>query len=48
MKEWNSRVRTASPFHTTDLYLLRENGTRVRVGARGGIPSLERAVGGVL
>jgi hypothetical protein len=39
------RVRTASPFHTTDLYLLRDNGTRVRVGARGGIPSLERAIG---
>jgi hypothetical protein len=40
-----SRVRTASPFHTTDLFLLRDNGTRVRVGARGGIPGLERAVG---
>ena len=39
------RVRTASPFHTTDLYLLRDDGTRVRVGARAGIPSLERAIG---
>jgi hypothetical protein len=39
------RVRTASPFHTTDLYLLRDNGTRLRVDARGGIPSLERAIG---
>ena len=39
------RITTASPFHTTDLYLLRDDGTRVRVGARGGIPSLERAIG---
>ena len=39
-----SRVRVASPAHTTALYLVRDAGmTRVR--ARGGIPSLERALG---
>lgn len=38
------QVRTASPFHTAPLYLLR-NGQVTRVDARGGIPSLERALG---
>jgi hypothetical protein len=38
------RVRTVAPSHTTDLFLF--SGSRVtRVGARGGIPSLERALG---
>ena len=38
------RVQVASPSHTTALYLLRE-GRATRVDARGGIPSLERALG---
>ena len=38
------RVRVASPFHTTDVYLLHGDHT-TRVFARGGIPSLERALG---
>src|SRR5690349_21108105 len=38
-----SRVRTASPFHTTSLFLLRD-GQVTRVDARGGIPSLERSL----
>ncbi len=38
------RVRVAAPFHTTNLYLLHGRG-RTRVDARGGIPSLERALG---
>ena len=38
------RVRVAAPTHTADLYLsLRRQ--RARVDARGGIPSLERALG---
>ena len=38
------RVRVAAPSHTTDLFLF--TGSRVtRVNARGGIPSLERALG---
>ncbi len=39
-----SRVRVAAPSHTTRLHLIRE-GRRVQVEARGGIPSLERALG---
>jgi hypothetical protein len=38
------RVRVASPTHTADLYLSYGN-ARARVDARGGIPSLERALG---
>ena len=38
------RIRVASPTHTDTLYLL-HNGRATRVRARGGIPSLERAVG---
>ena len=38
------RVRVASPYATADLYLVRPDGT-TRVAARGGIPSLERAIG---
>ena len=39
------RVRTAAPSHSTDLYLIGEDGSARRVDARGGIPSLERALG---
>jgi hypothetical protein len=38
------RIQAASPFASTDLYLVRDTGT-TRVAARGGIPSLERALG---
>ena len=38
-----SRIRAAAASHTTDIYLL-HNGTATRVAARGGIPSLERAL----
>ena len=38
------RVRVASPTHTADLYLS-YGGARARVDGRGGIPSLERALG---
>jgi hypothetical protein len=38
------RVKTASPFQTTSLFLLHE-GRVSRVDARGGIPSLERSLG---
>jgi hypothetical protein len=38
------RVRVASPSHSTTLYM-RHGGRVVRVRARGGIPSLERALG---
>ena len=38
------RVRVASPFATSDLYLVGRSGT-TRVWARAGIPSLERALG---
>jgi hypothetical protein len=38
------RVRAASPWHTSPLYLL-AGGRSVQVDARGGIPSLERALG---
>jgi hypothetical protein len=38
------RVRAAGASHTTELYLL-NGGKATRVDARGGIPSLERAVG---
>jgi hypothetical protein len=39
-----SRIRVASPFHVANLYLI-GNGGPVRVTARGGIPSLEQALG---
>ena len=39
------RVRVAAASHSTDLFLLRDDGRAVRVDARGGIPSLERALG---
>jgi hypothetical protein len=39
-----SRIAVASPSHGTALYLMR-NGHGTRVSARGGIPSLERALG---
>lgn len=38
-----SRVRIAAASHSSDLFLL-HNGTATRVAARGGIPSLERAL----
>jgi hypothetical protein len=38
------RVRVASPYATSDLYLVKGSAT-TRVAARGGIPSLERALG---
>jgi hypothetical protein len=38
------RVRAASPYATADLYLVTGHGTS-RVSARGGIPSLEHALG---
>jgi hypothetical protein len=38
------QIRTAAPFDTSRLYLL-HRGRSVRVEARGGIPSLERALG---
>jgi hypothetical protein len=38
------RVRAAAASHTTDLYLLRDDGP-TRVTARGGIPSVEQALG---
>jgi hypothetical protein len=38
------RIRVASPSHASTVYLLR-NGRATRVRARGGIPSLERAIG---
>jgi hypothetical protein len=38
------RIRTASPSHSSDLYLLHD-GRSTRVRATGGIPSLERALG---
>lgn len=39
-----SRIRTAAPSHTSTLFLLHD-GRTTRVEARGGIPSLERALG---
>src|SRR5687767_4046961 len=39
-----SRIRTTAPIHTSDLFLV-HNGRTTRVRARGGIPSLERALG---
>jgi hypothetical protein len=39
-----SRIRTAAPIHTSNLFLM-HNGRTTRVQARGGIPSLERALG---
>jgi hypothetical protein len=41
------RVAVAAPWHSEELYLVRENGSRVEVDARGGIPSLERALADV-
>ena len=38
------RLRAAAPTHTADLYLS-SGGARARVDGRGGIPSLERALG---
>jgi hypothetical protein len=38
------QIKTASPFQTASLYLLRD-GRVTRVDARGGIPSLERSLG---
>jgi hypothetical protein len=38
------RIRVASPSHSSTLYLLHE-GRTTRVRARGGIPTLERAIG---
>lgn len=38
------RISAAAPSHSTTLYLMR-NGRGTRVAARGGIPSLERALG---
>src|SRR5262245_37863848 len=38
-----SRIRVAAPTHTIPLFLL-HNGRATRVQARGGIPSLERAI----
>jgi hypothetical protein len=40
-----SRVRVASPHERETLYLIRQDGTALPVGAKGGIPSLERALG---
>lgn len=39
------RVETASPSARASVYLVREDGSTTRVWARGGIPSLERALG---
>jgi hypothetical protein len=39
-----SRVRVAGPSDTTDLFLIGPEGRVTRVDARGGIPSLERAL----
>jgi hypothetical protein len=41
------RVAVAAPWHSESLYLVRENGSRLEVDARGGIPSLERALADV-
>src|SRR5690606_21158002 len=40
-----TRVRVAAPSHSRDLYLVRESGEPIPVSARGGIPSLEKALG---
>lgn len=39
------RVRVVSPWHTSRLYLVRNDGSTVAVDARGGVPSRERALG---
>ena len=39
------RVELVAPWDAADLYLVRDSGSTVRVDARGGIPSLERALG---
>ena len=39
------RVRVAAPWHAADLYLVHDDGRTSVVDARGGIPSLERALG---
>lgn len=40
-----NRVRLAAPWHTADLYLVHADGSTTPVDARGGVPSLERALG---
>jgi hypothetical protein len=40
-----NRMTLAAPWDTASLYLVRNDGTRVEVDARGGIPSMERALG---
>ncbi len=40
-----NRVEVAAPWHTADLFLVGENGETTAILARGGIPSLERALG---
>ncbi len=40
-----NRVRVAAPWDSAPLYLVRADGSSVEVDARGGIPSLERALG---
>jgi len=39
------RVNVVSPWHTSRLFLVRDNGSTVQVDARGGVPSRERALG---
>jgi hypothetical protein len=39
------RVRAAAPFRTSSLFVIHDDGAATRVDARGGIPSLERAIG---
>lgn len=39
------RVAVAAPWHTSEVFLVRDNGTTAPINARGGIPSLERALG---
>jgi hypothetical protein len=39
------RVTVVSPWHTSRLYLVRDDGTTTQVDARGGVPSRERALG---
>jgi hypothetical protein len=40
-----SRVRVASPYETASLYLMRETQQPLLIRGKGGIPSLERAIG---
>ncbi|MEW6319464.1 MAG: hypothetical protein AB1635_00080 [Acidobacteriota bacterium] len=39
------RVLVAAPWHTSDLFLVKNDGTTAALSVRGGIPSLERALG---